>query len=127
MAGFERQKSKGTLPDQQIEALGLTINTVTRELRVSPDKLIEIYNLLCECPEVKVCTKRNLLSLIGKLSFTSQAVRAGRTFLRRLIGLSKKVKYLHYKITMNQLARDDIEWWKICLNSDNSMVRFPTQ
>ncbi len=92
LVGFKRQESKGTLPDQQIEALGLTINTVTRELRVSPDKLIEIYNILCECPEVKVCTKRNLLSLIGKLSFTSQAVRAGRTFLRRLIGLSKNGK-----------------------------------
>ncbi len=39
----------------------------------------------------------------------------------------KKDKYLHYKIKMNQLARGNIEWWKTCLHSHNSIVRFPTQ
>ena len=33
----------------------------------------------------KKCTKRQLLSLIGKLSFACKVVPAGRIFLRRLI------------------------------------------
>ncbi len=37
------------------------------------------------------------------------------------------VKYLHYKIKMNQLGRGNIEWWKTCIHSHNGIVRLPTQ
>ena len=58
------------------------------------------------------CTKRQLLSLIGKLSFACKVVvPAGRIFLRRLIDLSCSVTRLHHHIRITNEARLDLQWW----------------
>ena len=59
----------------------------------------------------RTCTKRQLKSLIGKLGHICKVVRPGRMFSRRLIDLSTSVKRMHHHITMNALARADIQWW----------------
>ncbi len=123
--GFERQLSKYTSTAQEMEAVGLIINTVDKVIRVPPDKLSDIFSLLEEFTNKTVCTKRQLLSLIGKLNFISQAVRAGRTFLRRLICLSKKVKHFHYKVKINSEARGDISWWVKALSHHSGITMFP--
>ena len=46
------------------------------------------------------CTKRELLSLIGKLSFSCKILPAGWIFLRRLIDLTKQLHH-HIRITTN--------------------------
>jgi len=51
------------------------------------------------------------LSLLGILNHACKAVRAGRSFLRRLIDLSTSVKKLDHFIRLNANARSDIEWW----------------
>ena len=38
-------------------------------------------------------------------------MRHGRPFVRRLIHLSKKVKYLHRKVRLSVSAQKDINWW----------------
>lgn len=38
-------------------------------------------------------------------------VRAGRSFLRRLIDLSKLAKELDHFVRLNRDARSDLEWW----------------
>ena len=58
-----------------------------------------------------MCKKRELLSIIGKLIFISRVVRAGRTFVRRMIDLAKTVKHLHYRVKLNAVMKADIEWW----------------
>ncbi len=75
----------------------------------------------------RTCTKRQLLSLVGKLSFSARVIRSGRTFLRRLIDLSKKVKFLHYKIRLNKSAQADIDWWLECISTHNGVTMFPTE
>ena len=60
----------------------------------------------------KKCTKRQLLSLIGKLSFACKVVPAGRIFLRRLIDLSMTVKCPHHRIRISQEAQRDIICWQ---------------
>ena len=57
-------------------------------------------------------SKRELLSLIGKLSFACKVVPAGRIFLRRLIDLSMTVQHLHYRIPITQEAQRDLAWWE---------------
>ncbi len=54
-----------------MEALGLVINTVDKVIKVPADKLSDIFSLLEEFTNKTVCTKRQLLSLIGKLNFIS--------------------------------------------------------
>ena len=65
----------------------------------------------------KKCTKRQLLSLIGKLSFACKVVPAGRIFLRRLLNLSMTAKHLHHHIRISHEAQLDILWWQDFLPS----------
>ncbi len=124
--GFERQLSKCTSAALEIEALGLVINIVDKVIKVPPDKLSDIFSLLEEFTNKTVCTKRQLLSLIGKINFILQAVGAGRPFLRHLICLSKKVKHLYYKVKINSEARGDISWWVKALTHHSGITMFPT-
>ena len=57
------------------------------------------------------CTKRKLLSLIGRLSFSCKILPAGRIFLCRLIDLTTTVKHLHHHIRITTNACLDMQWW----------------
>ncbi len=75
-----------------MEALGVIINTLHKVIKVPPNKHSDMFSLLEEFTNKTVCTKRKLLSLIGKLYFISQAVRAGKTFLVHIILSLKESK-----------------------------------
>ena len=125
-AGWEIQESKCTDPDYETEHLGIVFKTKSHQLVISQERMHEITKLLDEWLLRRVCTKRQLLSLIGKLSFVSRVIRSARTFLRRLIDLAKKVKYLHYKIKLNSSARADILWWLNSIESHNGVSYYPS-
>ena len=57
------------------------------------------------------CTKQQLLSLIGKLSFACKVVPAGRIFLCRMIDLSCSVSRIHHHIRLTKEAHLDMYWW----------------
>ena len=61
---------------------------------------------------MKKTTKRDLLSLIGFLSFACRVVKPGRMFLRRLIDLSTSVSSNNFFISINAEARLDLQWWQ---------------
>ena len=48
------------------------------------------------------CSKGELLSLIGSLSFACKVITPGRPFLARLIQLSCSVKKLHHRVYLNK-------------------------
>lgn len=48
--------------------------------------------------------KQKLLSLIGSFNFETKCIPASRLFLRRMIGLSWKVKLLFHYITLRQTS-----------------------
>ena len=58
------------------------------------------------------CTKRHLLSLIGKLAFACKVSPAGRIFLRRLLDTAHSVDQLEHKIHIDDEALQDILWWQ---------------
>ncbi len=71
------------------------------------------------------CTKRELLSIVGKLQFCSKVVIPGQMSTHCLIHPSKKPKELCHKVTLTNQAKADIMWWYKCMGSDNgvSMIR----
>ncbi len=81
------------------------------QLKLPADKLTDTLSLLHSWSSKKKCTKRELLSLIGKLSFICKIIPSGRIFLRRLIDLSTSVQKLSHHISLNKPAREDISWW----------------
>jgi len=80
-------------------------------IRLPEDKLRDLQALLRAWHKKEGCRKRELLSLLGLLNHACKAVRAGRSFLRRLIDESTKAKKLEHFVHLNEEARSDIEWW----------------
>ena len=98
-------------PCTVIKYLGLLIDTDKMEVRLPPEKMEGLNVMLRSFKMKKKFQKRELLSLIGKLSFASKIIPSGRTFLRRLIDLSTSVRKLSHHISLNTCAREDLNWW----------------
>ncbi len=110
-------------PTTVLTYLGIEIDTARMELRLPEEKFHSLLNQLNDWHSKRKCTKRELLSLIGKLSFASKVIPSGRTFLRRLIDLSKSVSQLNHRVSLNLDARNDILWWKEFLPSWNGKYK----
>ena len=105
--------------------LGIEIDSDDMVIRLPAEKLSELLDLLNIWHDRKKCTKRELLSLIGKLSFAAKVVQPGRIFLRRLIDLSTTVHELHHHISITRESRRDIEWWLEFLPTWNAQSAIP--
>lgn len=92
-------------PSTSLVFLGIEIDSAAMTVRLPADKLAKARTLITEWSARRKCTKRELLSLIGFLSFACKVVKPGRIFLRRLIDLSTSVVSLNHFIYLNAEAR----------------------
>ena len=109
--GVPLAKEKTEGPITQIKFLGIEIDSMSMSLRLPDEKLGDLSNLIQTWLGKKKCTKRELLSLIGKLSSASKVIPSGRLFLHHLIDLSTTVEKLSHHISMRREVREDIKWW----------------
>lgn len=109
--GLPTEPDKDEGPATTISFLGLEVDSVALQLRLPAEKLGRLKTELEKWRQRKACRKRELLSLIGLLSHACKAVRAGRSFLRRLIDLSTVARHLDHFVRISRDARSDIEWW----------------
>ena len=123
-AGFSVQPSKVTPPSTTTEFLGILIDTVKQELRISKQRLQEIAGEVGLWLARKKITKRQLLSLVGKFSFAARVVRTGKAFISRLLHLAKSAKGLHHYVKLTPEARADLQWWYDCISSHNGVAYF---
>ena len=108
-------------PTTCIVYLGICIDSLKMEICLPEDKLQDLLSELDFLVNRKKCTKKELQSLIGKLSFASKVVPCSRLFICRLIDLCKSIKRQHHHISLNQEARQDILWWLEFLPKWNGM------
>ena len=99
-------------PSLQLEYLGILLDSVALEARLSPQRLQEIHQSLNTWSLRTHCRKQELLSLIGTLSFAARVVPAGSTFLRRMIDLATTAPSLQDTIHLSVSFRLDMEWWQ---------------
>lgn len=127
-ANFEISSSPGKVvwPSTVIEFLGFILDSERMEIRISEARKQEIMQELISFLALSHCTKRHLLSLIGKLGFASRVVRAGRTFIRRLIQVASSTKYLHHHVCLSATAKRDIQWWLLFLPRWNGISLMPS-
>ena len=74
-------------PTTCLTFLGIEMDSQAGILRLPADKLQRLTSVLQEWGDRKVCTRRELESLIGLLNHACKVLRPGRTFLRRMIDL----------------------------------------
>ena len=99
-------------PTTCLEYLGILLDSASLEARLPADKLQDIHHSLNAWATRSSCSKRELLSLIGTLSFAAKVVPTGRTFLRRMIDLSSSVASLDEVIPLSGDFMLDLQWWQ---------------
>lgn len=119
--GFPIAPHKVEGPSSRLAFLGILIDTVADTLSLPPEKLARIKTTTTEWSGKKFCRKRELLSLIGLLQHACRVVRAGRTFLRRMIDLSCSVRDPDHWVRLNVGFRSDLRWWEIFLDEWNGV------
>ena len=116
--------NKTIFPTTCLEYLGIIIDSLKFEARLSDSRVTEIKELLAIWINKRHGSKRSLLSLVGKLMYCCQVVIHGRPFLRRLINKSHSVSYLHYNVHLSASDRQDIHWWNDLLQQWNGVSLF---
>ena len=119
--GIPLADDKTVGPSQSVTYLGIEIDAASQTIRLPTEKFDDLMTKLHTWRQKKKCTKRELLSLIGSLSFACKVVKPGRMFLRRLIDLSTSVDRLDFHISLNAESRADIDWWLEFLPSWNGI------
>ena len=105
--------------------LRILVDTGRFELRLPPDKLARLQQMLQSWSGKRSCTRKELESLLGRLSQTATVVRQGRTFLRQLFPLLSLDRASHHYIRLNAGARADLLWWILFLRGWNGTSFFP--
>ena len=106
----ETATNKMVPPTTRLEFLGITFDSEKMTMEISEDKLAEIKMELQTWLIKTKATRREAESLVGKLQFMAKCIRAGRTFLGRLIQWIRTMdRRYHYPVP--QEARKDIVWW----------------
>ena len=98
-------------PERCLTYLGIEIDAQNMCIRLPADKLTKLKKLLKQWSHKRKVLKKDLLSLIGFLSFACKVIKPGRLMLRRLIDLSTTVKSDFHYIYLNAETREDIKWW----------------
>ena len=106
-------------PSTSITYLGIKIDTILFTISLPLDKLQKLKSNIITWHRRTSCTKKELLSLIGFLSFACKVVKPGRIFLRRLIDLSTSAVSLSSSIVVSEEARLDILWWRDFIDAWN--------
>ncbi|XP_055337903.1 uncharacterized protein LOC129587950 [Paramacrobiotus metropolitanus] len=110
-------------PATQLTFLGIRLDFVRQTLSLPDDKRQIIEEALEEWSNCDHCTKQQLQSLIGTLTFATKCVPASRLFTRRMIALLTD-NYHERLIALNGEFRKDLEWWKEFLPAWNGTASF---
>ena len=106
-------KEKLVSPTTRLEFLGITFDSRTMTIEISPQKMEEINKELQTWLLRTSARRREVESLIGKLQFMAKCIKAGRIFLSRLIQWIRNMDRVH-SYTIQIEARKDIAWWGRC-------------
>ena len=95
-------------PSQVLEFMGIVLDSTRMEARLPEDKLARISKLLDSFSARRVARLVDLQSLIGTLQFACKVVVPGRTFLQRMINLTRGVPSRFHHIRLNKQFQRDI-------------------
>ena len=85
--GLTVSEKKLVEPTTRAVCLGILIDTVQGTVAIPPQKLEVIKQMVKEWRGRKLCTKRQLQSLLGMLLYVHKCVKPARYFLNRMLGL----------------------------------------
>ena len=81
-------------------------------MSITPERLEDILLLLDDWLGKNRASKRDLQSLLGKLSFVAKCVRQSRIFLQRILDTLRSLKHNHHHANISSQCKKDLKWWR---------------
>ena len=100
--GFDIAWDKLLGPSTNITFLGINIDSVSMYMTLPGEKVDALHLVIQKFLAMKRASKRELQHLAGKLSYASQLVHGGRTYLRRILDVINKLKLSHHKAKLGK-------------------------
>ena len=122
--GFTINWSKVVYPTQNIDFLGININSTANTLTIPKDKLQAIKQTVNKWIKKTKATKRELQSLIGIINWAAKCVKAVRPILHSLINLVKKLKKASHRIRIPRNTKLDLLYFNTWCTTFNGVVLF---
>ena len=124
--GAVEAESKAVSPCTRMNFLGICFDTELLTMEVPQKRVSECMGLLTEWLDKNEVTRKEVESLVGKLSFIAMCVRPGRLFISCLLeylrGLPKAGK-----VKVPGSVRKDLLWWRIFLMHYNRVSMMPME
>ncbi|CAF4209424.1 unnamed protein product [Rotaria sp. Silwood2] len=98
-------------PAQEIEYLGIILDSNRMEARLPQAKVLRIMEMIKSLLNRRKCKKCELLVILGHMSFASRVVIPGRTFVHYLFNLTPYVRSLESHITIDRQAQLELIMW----------------
>ena len=113
--GIPMSAGKTEGPTTQLTFLGIELDTVAMQARLSDARKLDLTQLCTEWEGKKSACIKELQSLTGILHFACQVVRPGKFYLRRIIDhtsfVETKVRSPNEQYPLTGAVRADIQWW----------------
>ena len=109
-------------PSQEIEFLGMLLNSITMEIKLPGEKIKKIRQEAHRLLAIKQPSAQQLSQLLGKLNATTPALQMAPLFCRSLqMCLKQALVDNHQKyqsvVCLSSQALEDLLWWKLHLTS----------
>ncbi len=125
--GFEVQEEKREGPMTCLPILGIEVDLVAWELRVSKKKLQALSAELQTWANRSATTKREIASLHGQLSFVAQVAKPGWIFLQCMVEEMQKATGMDESISLSADFLSEVRWWRDLLPEWNGVSLIPDQ
>ena len=112
-------------PSPCLTFLGFELDSTRGEIRLPWQKLGDIRSKVHRWLDRKACTKRELESLVGRLSHASRVVKPGKTFMRHLFEALTGTRQAHHHVRLSSSIRSDIRWWHTFMAEWNGVSMIP--
>lgn len=128
LLGIPRNNSKDA-EGTQVVVFGIEIDTKSFTARLPNEKLNKAIKATGKVLAKQSATFLDIQSLVGFLSFCSQAVRLGRVFMQRIWDFVNEYPRTATKLTQRRIpawVKEDLEWWNDLLPMYNGVFFFDT-
>ena len=124
--GFDISQKKIVTPSTKVTCLGVDIDTEEFTVSIPSDKVKEIIHTCSTWASKKVCTKRELQSLLGKLLYITKCVKSSRFFLNRMLEVLRNSQK-RVKIQLTPEFHRDLNWFREFIPKFNGCAFFVHQ
>ena len=109
--GLQTSPDKDSPPSTKLVCLGINVDSEEMSLSVPPFRVQELSQELSLWSQRSRYTKKQLQSLLGKLSFVTACVKPGRIFMARLLNNLRSLSKSRSSHPISEDMRADISWW----------------